>query len=559
MDSCLFLAKIDWYLILLVKLEESMNFPTYRGGFSRRFGFALTLVLIIGCYCGPVWAQSKAFRQAVSESAALDDTIATWYRGSAYDTVWTSADDADRRNALLTVLQGAADHGLPVVRYDADALRLAYTAARTEGDRGRLEVMMTRAFLDYAHDVHSGVLVPSKIDPGIVREIPALDPLASLNAITSSDPKAYLRSLPPKSSAYALLVREKIKLQAIIARGGWGTKIEASAVKPGSTGTPVVQLRDRLVALKYLPMNSSQTYDANLQASVQDFQVSVGLEGTGIASESTISQLNVSPEERLQSVIVAMERERWLNIDRGARYVWVNLTDFSAKIIDHGKVTFETRSVVGKNVSDRRTPEFSDQIEFMVINPSWNVPRSITTKEYLPLLKRNPNAAGQLNIIDRNGRVVPRGAINFAAYTAKTFPFSMRQSPSDGNALGIVKFMFPNPYNIYLHDTPSKSLFAQEVRDFSHGCIRLGDPVDFAHALLAVQTADPVGEFSKYLNTGRESSLRLDKPVPVHLVYFTAYPDGKGRMTYRRDIYGRDALIFTALTEAGVALLGVQG
>ena len=559
MDSCLFLAKIDWYLILLVKLEESMNFPTYRGGFSRRFGFALTLVLIIGCYCGPVWAQSTAFRQAVSESAALDDTIATWYRGSAYDTVWTSADDADRRNALLTVLQGAADHGLPVVRYDADALRLAYTAARTEGDRGRLEVMMTRAFLDYAHDVHSGVLVPSKIDPGIVREIPALDPLASLNAITSSDPKAYLRSLPPKSSAYALLVREKIKLQAIIARGGWGTKIEASAVKPGSTGTPVVQLRDRLVALKYLPMNSSQTYDANLQASVQDFQVSVGLEGTGIASESTISQLNVSPEERLQSVIVAMERERWLNIDRGARYVWVNLTDFSAKIIDHGKVTFETRSVVGKNVSDRRTPEFSDQIEFMVINPSWNVPRSITTKEYLPLLKRNPNAAGQLNIIDRNGRVVPRGAINFAAYTAKTFPFSMRQSPSDGNALGIVKFMFPNPYNIYLHDTPSKSLFAQEVRDFSHGCIRLGDPVDFAHALLAVQTADPVGEFSKYLNTGRESSLRLDKPVPVHLVYFTAYPDGKGRMTYRRDIYGRDALIFTALTEAGVALLGVQG
>ena len=536
-----------------------MNFPISRRGFSRRFGFALTVFLTINFVFGPANAQSTAFRQAVAETASLDDAVAAWYRTTAYDPIWTSADDAERRNALLTVLENAGDHGLPIARYDAEALRLAYTSARTEGDRGRLEVMMTRAFLDYAHDVHSGVLVPSKVDAGIVREVPLLDPRASLAAITSGNPLEFLRGLPPKSPAYAMLMKEKITLQAVMANGGWGSEIDDDAIKPGATGNQVVQLRDRLVALRYLPKTASQTYDASMQSAVQEFQVNYGLEATGIASESTIAQLNIGPEERLKSVLVALERERWLNIDRGARYVWVNLTDFSAKIIDHGKVTFETRSVVGKNVADRRTPEFSDQIEFMVINPSWNVPRSITTKEYLPLLQRNPNAAGQLNIIDRNGRVVPRGAINFAAYTAKNFPFSMRQAPSDGNALGVVKFMFPNPYNIYLHDTPSKSLFAQEVRDFSHGCIRLSDPVDFAHALLAVQTDDPVGEFARYLNTGQESSLKLEKPVPVHLVYFTAYPTAKGRMTYRRDIYGRDALIFTALTEAGVALRGVQG
>ena len=304
---------------------------------------------------------------------------------------------------------------------------------------------------------------------------------------------------------------------------------------------------------------ATQTYDGSIERAVQEFQINTGLEATGIASETTIAELNVSPEDRLKSVLVAMERERWMNIDRGDRYVWVNLTDFSAKIIDHGKVTFATRSVIGKNVSDRRTPEFSDQIEFMVINPSWNVPRSITTKEYLPLLQRNPNAAGQLNIIDRNGRIVPRGAVNFAAYTAKTFPFSMRQAPSEDNALGLVKFMFPNPYNIYLHDTPSKSLFAQEVRDFSHGCIRLRDPIDFAHALLAVQSTDPTGEFDRFLSTGRESSVKLATPVPVHLVYFTAHPASKGKMGYRRDVYGRDALIYNALIEAGVALRGVQG
>jgi L,D-transpeptidase YcbB len=536
-----------------------MNFPMSRRVFSRRFYVALSVFLTFGLQFEPAFAQSTAYRQAVAEAAAFDDTIAAWYRTSGYDTLWTSADDAERRTALLTVLDSAADHGLPVARYDAGALRIAYRAARTEGDRGRLEVMMTRAFLDYAHDIHSGVLVPSKIDAGIVREVPMLDPRGCLVAITTGNPLAYLRNLPPKAPAYAKLMKEKITLQARIANGGWGEKVQAASLKPGATGAAVVQLRNRLIALGYLARTATQTYDAPLEAAIQEFQVNTGLEATGIASENTIAQLNTAPEERLKSVIVAMERERWLNIDRGDRYVWVNLTDFSAKIIDHGKVTFATRSVIGKNVSDRRTPEFSDQIEFMVVNPSWNVPRSITTKEYLPLLQRNPNAAGQLNIIDRNGRVVPRGAVNFAAYTAKTFPFSMRQAPSEGNALGVVKFMFPNPYNIYLHDTPSKSLFAQEVRDFSHGCIRLGDPVDFAHALLAVQTADPTAEFARFLNTGRESPVKLDKPVPVHLVYFTADPSSKGKMNYRRDVYGRDALIYDALMEAGLALRGVQG
>jgi murein L,D-transpeptidase YcbB/YkuD len=198
-------------------------------------------------------------------------------------------------------------------------------------------------------------------------------------------------------------------------------------------------------------------------------------------------------------------------------------------------------------------------MEFMVINPSWTVPRSIITKEYLPLMKSNPNAAGHLKIIDRNGRVISRAAINFNNYTAKNFPFSMRQPPSDGNALGKVKFMFPNPYNIYLHDTPQKALFQQEVRAYSHGCIRLGEPFDFAYALLEAQSDDPVGEFESHLKTGVESVIKLQVPVPVHLVYFTAYPTAKGQMTYRRDVYGRDARIFEALTEAGVALPSVQG
>lgn len=318
-------------------------------------------------------------------------------------------------------------------------------------------------------------------------------------------------------------------------------------------------LRDRMVAMGYMDRSATRTYDANLQKAVQLFQIAHGLTPDGVAGASTMAEINRPLEARLQAVIVALERERWLNTERGARHVLVNITDFSAKIIDNDKVTFESRSVVGADKSNQRTPEFSDVMEFMVINPTWNVPRSITVGEYLPMLKRNPNAAGHLKITDGKGRVVPRDQINFAAYTERTFPFDMKQPPSDGNALGLVKFMFPNPYNIYLHDTPAKDLFSREVRAFSHGCIRLHQPFDFAYALLAKQSSDPVGLFQSRLKTGRENAISLDEPVPVHLIYRTAFTDAKGGLHFRRDIYGRDARIWEALAKAGVVLRAVQG
>lgn len=500
-----------------------------------------------------------AFSQSVAAAASDDEAMAAFYRDSDYAPIWTGAGQEVRRSALLTALAGASAHGLPVKRYDPATLIAAAQTARTEGDRGRLDVMMTRALLDYAHDVQTGALTPGKVIPLIKREVPLRDRRANLEAFLSGEPVAFLKSLPPRTQAYAQLMRAKFELEQRVAAGGWGPDIAASSLKPGASGPAFIQLRDRLVALHYLPRSVTASYDASIQKAVQAFQTDMGLEANGIASASTIEQLNTSPQDRLESVIVAMERERWMNITRGPRHIWVNLTDFTAKIVDHGRVTFTTRSVIGANGADRESPEFSDEMEYMAINPSWNVPRSITTKEYLPMMQRNPNAAGHLKIVDSKGRVVPRSAINFASYTARSFPFSMRQPPSDGNALGLVKFMFPNQYNIYLHDTPSKSLFAREVRAFSHGCIRLSDPFDFAYALLAAQSDDPVGLFQAHLNTGQETNVRLDVPVPVHLVYFTAYPSGTGRIEYRRDIYGRDAAIFRALTDAGVALAPHQG
>lgn len=500
-------------------------------------------------------AQPAAFTQSLAATASADAAIAEWYRGTAYDTLWTGADDAGRRAAFLAAIAAAADHGLPVARYDAAALTRALQAAVTEGDRGRVEVEMTRAYLAWARDLTSGALEPKQVDAGIVREINRIDPQVLLARIAKGEPEAVLAWLEPKSPQYLQLMKAGIGLRMQIAAGGWGETVAASAVLPGDTGPAVIALRDRLVRMGYLAPTASASYDRALQAAVTAFQLDHGLTPDGAAGEGTVAEINLGPEARLQSVIVAMERERWMHIDREVKHVWVNLPDFRAKIMEGGKTVFETRVVIGKNVPDQRSPEFSDAMEHMVINPSWGVPRSIIVNEYLPLLRQNPNAVGHLQVIDGRGRVVPRGSVDFSG----SFPYGLRQPPSDGNALGKVKFMFPNQYNIYLHDTPSKSLFDNEVRAYSHGCIRVADPFDLAHELLSWQTDNAEAEFEAALETGRETTVKLKQSLPVHLVYFTAYPDAKGRMTYRRDVYGRDAALFEALQAAGVELAGVQG
>lgn len=502
------------------------------------------------------------FAQSLAIAAASDPALAEYYRDSNYAAVWTDAGPlaAERRVALFRALNRAWTHGLPSGRFDTRALEQRLARVRTEGERARAEVALSRAYLAYADAVGSGVLTPTRVDKQLVREVPHRDPQLLMRGIAGAAPAAYLRGLPPQAPEYAQLMKARFDLQQLIAAGGWGARVPEGAYRPGDAGAGVVALRDRLIAMGYLGRTATARFDGEMQRAVQAFQAEHGLASDGIAGASTVQEINVGPEERLHSVLAAMERMRWMNgVTLGERHVWVNLPDFTAKLVDHGEVTFQTVSVIGMNQSDRRTPEFSDEMEYMVVNPTWNVPRSITVKEYLPMMQKNPNAAGQLQLYDRSGRPVAREQVDFAAYTPGNFPYVMKQPPSDGNALGLVKFMFPNKWNIYLHDTPSKSLFLKETRAFSHGCIRLQRPFDFAYALLAAQTDDPEALFKRTLATKRETVLRLDRPVPVHLVYFTAWPAAKGRIEYRRDIYGRDAEIFRELEEAGLALGRVEG
>ena len=529
----------------------------------RRFSFAffaaaLTVFLMPG---QAAKAQTTQFMQAVAETAAGDKDIAAFYKSNGYSAIWTGNGhrDKQRRQAFLTAIENAELHGLPADRYAPELLGINLRSVRSERDLGRIEVEMSRAFLKYARDVQTGIVNPRRIDEGLVREVPYRNRQSILDAFSKSSAKGFIKNLPPKSPEYARLMKAKVQFERLIGKGGWGPEVNSRKLERGATGGAVIQLRDRLVRMGYLRRTASATYDDAMVEAVASFQRDHGLATDGVAGPSTLGQININPAKRLSQIIVSMERERWLNMPRGKRHIWVNITDFHARVVDDGKVTFRTRSVVGKDIHDRRTPEFSDVMEHMVINPTWYVPRSIATKEYLPLLQQNPNAVGNLNLVDASGRVVPRAGLDFTQYDERTFPFDMREPPNQGNALGLVKFMFPNRHNIYLHDTPAKSLFGREKRDFSHGCIRLNDPFDFAYHLLAKQERDPEGFFKAHLNSGKESYVYLKEQVPVHIVYRTAFTEAKGNIQFRGDVYGRDAKIWQALADAGVALRAVQG
>ena len=399
-------------------------------GFVIAFGAAVSFAPRAGS------AQVTAFKQAIAEAAAQDDDIAAFYRANGYSPIWTGAGDVDRnrRAELLRAIRSVASHGLPVARYDPEGLMYTLASVRTARDRGMAEVEMSRVFLKYARDIQTGMLTPKSIDPAMVREIPYRERGTYLSGLAEAKPAAFFRALPPTSMEYNALIKEKVAMERLLLSGGWGATVPAKSLKPGDSGNAVIALRNRLIAMEYLERTNTREYDADMQAAVQQFQIAHGLNDDGVAGVATMNQINVGVEKRLQSVLVALERERWFNTERGKRHILVNLPDFSAKIIDDDKLTFYTRSVIGANRDDRPTPEFSDTMTHMVVNPSWYVPRSIVTKEYLPALKRNYNAASHIEITDRRGRKINRAAVNFSQFTERNFPYAMRQPPSKSNA-----------------------------------------------------------------------------------------------------------------------------
>lgn len=534
----------------------------------RRFEFkALAVsVMVFGCAQG-VAAQSPALQggaatvamaprlhfspdeMALAEAVASHPSLAAFYGANELKPIFTGPEGETLRKALRDTISAMPAHGIPASRYRPQALAGA-------GQDFAAEMLHARILARLIRDLTGGMIDPAEV-PGIHREVTRPSIAKLMNEFAAhDDPAGFLAGLAPQNRAYKALqavLRERTSLTPSADL----PKAPEAVWRVGMQGEGVLPLRRRLASIGFdAAATQPRLYDEALSQAVSRYQEAVGLRPDGVAGPNTIRRLNSDgADTRSRAVLVALERMRWMGgEDLEDRLVWVNIPEFTARIMENDEEVFRTRAVVGKTASDMQTPEFSDQMEYVVVNPRWNVPRSITVKEYLPKLKANRHAVSHLDVIDGNGNVVPRDNIDFARYTESSFPYRMRQKPSGDNALGLVKFIFPNRWNIYLHDTPTKYLFAKQQRAYSHGCVRIGDPFDLAYQLLSSQSSDPRAVFHRALDSGRETWLHLKPNVPVHLVYFTAFPDETGQIRYFNDIYGRDAAIWARMEQAGLDL-----
>ena len=475
--------------------------------------------------------------------------VADFYADRGFAAYWTAG--PSRAVALLGALGEADSHGLPASRYRAEEVARALEA----GDVGEAEIAATRAFLAYARDMTGGVLVPSRVD-GEINLKPERPSDAALLARLAAEPAAEaIAGLEPAAAEYRALIAERARLEVVAATGAWGEPVPAGpALRLGDRDPRVVALRDRLAALGHpagLGDGGADRFDTALHAALEAFQAENGLIADGILGPRTLATLNASPEDRIGQILVNLERLRWMPDDLGDRHVLVNIPAFTTSVFEDGARVYHTRSVVGETKT--QTPEFSDRMTYLVVNPTWYIPDSIARRVYLPQLRQDPTvlARNNMRLFTRSGTEIDPGLVDFAAL-GDSFPFRVRQNPSPSNALGRVKFMFPNQFAIYLHDTPNRELFDRDARAFSNGCVRLEDPFELAHYLLAPQLDDPERQFQAWVDARSERYVTLEKPIAVHITYRTAWAD-EGGVHFREDVYGRDARVLAALREAGVA------
>ena len=482
---------------------------------------------------------------------ALSDSpkILEFYKNRGYEPIWTSSDNASRERikALIFSIETASSHGLPFGDAEVSQIVSLAQQPRTTSNLTIAEAKISKIFVQFATSLHSGMLEPQRVAKNISRNSkpPSVEDLFA--GILGSNPYQYIRDLPPNSYQYRILRKELKRLNHIIKKGGWGVTVNSKGLRLGDAGEGVLQLRNRLIRMGYMRASPNPEYNHTLAAAVKKFQINHGLEPDGIAGKNTLTTINVSPEARRKQVIAALERERWLNQPLGDDHILVNIANFNAEVYSYGNRVFSTRVVVGQSRNKLQTPEFSDQLTYIVLNPTWHVPRSITVGEILPELQKDPTAESQLLMFNQDGGIVDREGIDFTSYSRSNFPFAFKQPPGPKNALGRVKFMFPNKFNVYMHDTQERSLFQKEIRNYSHGCIRVHRADEFAKFLLDQVVKDPESTYNSVLASGKESVVKLPVPLPVHITYQSAFVGDNGDIQYRIDVYGRDNAVYENL------------
>lgn len=464
--------------------------------------------------------------------------------------LWTGPEQA---RSLLAALRAAPREGLDPDDYGVERLseQAAALSARDPRRAAEAELAYSAAFLDYAGDLRLGRLrrTASDLDEEQQESLDALGLLAAL--ATGERAAALLQALAPRHPEYralrAMLADHRRKAEQL---GDWPRVAEGPTLRPGEVDPRIAAVRARLMAsgdLTIAPTSLLDLYDPALQFAVEAFQRRHGLEVDGLIGRQTLAALNVPLPDRIRQIEVTLERWRQMPRDFGERYVVVNIAGFELRLMEQGAIRLSMDIVVGQPY--RSTPVFSDRIRYLELNPDWTVPRRIAVEDKLPDLRRDAQRlADQGFEARRGGEVLPVTAIDWSAYSRDYFPFVLRQRPGPANALGRIKFMFPNRFDVYLHDTPATGLFGRAARAFSSGCIRLSRPLDLAEELLRDQPGWSRQAVERAIAEGApQRRINLTTPVPVHLTYATVWRGGDGRPQFRADIYGRDAELQRAL------------
>ncbi len=385
------------------------------------------------------------------------------------------------------------------------------------------ELGLTRQFFLYAKTAYAGRVDPEELKWFIPRK--KVDALALLDSLVSHKGQL-LEEWEPVNPQYQALKKELIRFNDIADKGGW-PRIDLSdkkKLKPGDQDTAIYQLKARLFASGDLKtFDSSSRYDSSLLPAVQQAQRRFGFKDDGILDQPLADALNIPVKQRVEQILINLERMRWLPEKPSPSRIVANIPEFKIHVFENNTEAFEMNIVVGKEGTS--TVIFNDELKYIVFSPYWNVPSSIVKKEILPAMKRNPGYLASHNMeMTSKGGGTP----------------TIRQKPGGSNSLGRVKFLFPNNYNIYFHDTPAKSLFNREKRAFSHGCMRLADAKKLAEYLLRDQPEWTNEKIDEAMHQSKEKWVTLKQPIPVYVSYFTAWVDNDGLLNFREDIYGHD-------------------
>jgi L,D-transpeptidase YcbB len=484
------------------------------------------------------------------------------YRNAGFKPLWLTGNaPSERAKTVLAFAAKTFEDGMEPLAYLPKGLTSFDNITEQLGTDfqalAQFDIAMTAATLKLAREISGGQfepnllsryndITPERVDTGQALKVMAWTPF----------PEAYLNNLVPKHSAYGLMKTELAKLRANKIKPPYEKIAEGKSVKAGGSDPRVALVRDRMQDLGFLGSEEgtiepglSNKLDAELSAALKKFQKSVKLRQTGMLDMATVKNLNRDTSQRdIQRLVYNLERMRWLPKNLGKRFVFVNQPAFEVRVMDRGKEVWRSNVIVGKPLN--QTSAFHDEMETVVFNPSWGVPQSIIVNEYLGKLRRDPSYLDRqgFKVIAPNGKVIRSSSINWAAYGDRP-PFGVQQPPGKGNALGELKFLFPNSHDIYMHDTPTKNLFAEPTRTYSHGCIRVQNPREFATVLLGWDRT----RIDEETDSRRSQSIALGQKIPVHITYFTAWPDSSGKISYFNDVYERDEAMEKALTAMAAA------